>query len=683
MDKNESSSCENVRDAGAIRTFPTTLCCLTLIAVAALGPFLPTFGLFFDHTDDFNFLYPLSFSEYPRLFVPHWSFYRPLPEIFWLLEYRALDVNPFAYRLVAWLVHLFCLFAVFGFALLLSGNRFLATGAALIISQQPALDDTVARIGGGSDVLFTLPYVLCLITYFIFRRRRSKLFLAASLVLAAISLLSKEMAITLPFVLLLMELIFFATRQRPVKILASAIVRTIPFFALTAAHVVLFILRPFSAQQGQIGVIADLKATAVHVASNAKLLLSSVFAPPWLVMPIVLIGGYVMLRPRLTAKPETRGLSTLRRCMLFAVGFVLLSPIPVLPLPIAIERHSFYLPAIAASVAIMLSIAAIYNSLVRRRKPLIAVPVGILCAILLILNSNLRGALTEFVEANEIKGSIPMSLARQVDPAKAKGPIALVFMPGHRVKSVGTDVINFWVMGAKFMLHDSVEVMWVHDYLLRTLWLGTPTPEPEFWVCQDFEARRDPALGDRVRALLEFRESLSQQGGYAVGPASIDTINWDFSGDLAGWRVTHGSAEASDGNILPSSDDGSVVLESPPLAIDPWCFSTVDVVAKCGPQPDNSVWRVYYRSDNDDGWPEFKNSIVLINRDGAFNSNPAFMLVYFHWAYGRKITGLRLVIDSLERPAALKSISLTPIVPPPPLISFPSMAPSAGMKAGQ
>jgi len=674
---------------------PGTLLCLALVAVAGLVPFLPTFHAFFSHTDDFLFLYPLSFSEYPRLFVPHWSYYRPLPEIFWLLEYRVLDIDPLGYRVIAWSVHLLCLLAVFWLGLLFSKSRFIATGAALMVSQQPALEDTVARIGGGIDIMFTIPYLLCLIAYFRYRQMQSTAALVASLVLATISLLSKEMAITLPLVLFLIELVFFSGpgRKETVKKCASAIRRTSPFFLLTAAFVILFVLRPFWPEPSQIGIIS--KSTALHIMSNTKLLLSQVFAPLWLVVPTILLGIYIMLRARTTDGVGWEGSARLRRLMLFAVGFTVLSPIPAVPLPITIERHSFYLSAIASSLVIMASLASIRARLARSRKAAVALPAAILCAVLLILNTDLRGALAESVGVNEVEGSIPMSVARNIDLKTAKGQIALVFMPGDKIRSVSTDVIYFWVAATRFMLHDSIELMWVHQYLTRALVMGRPTPEPQFWECKDSEAHARPELAEYIRRLLKYRASLgtapetvsplarSKAHLSLTGPVPENTLDWDFSEGLNGWIVRRGSAKLASGYLDISSDDGLFVLESPKISIDPWHFATVNVVAKCDRKPDDSVWRIYYRSSGDDGWPEFKSRIVPSNRDGNFNANLAPLLMQFHWGYGRNIAGLRLVIENLSSGTALKRISLSPALAPQSVIGFRTISPIFGMKGPQ
>ncbi|MBN1592737.1 MAG: hypothetical protein JW941_05760, partial [Candidatus Coatesbacteria bacterium] len=649
--------------------------------------------IFFDHTDDFNFLYPLSFSKYPSLFLPHWNFYRPLPEIFWLLEFRAFGVHPLPYRLSAWLLHYLCVLAVFALASMLSRNRFLATGAALFISQQPTLDDTVARLGGNIDVLFTLPYLVCLLLYVVYRKRGARLFLVLSIISGIAALLSKEMAISLPLILFLIELVFFSSGSNLIRRVVSALARMWPFIALTAAHIFFFILRPFSSQQGQFSVISDSRSLALHVLHNIKLLFRGVFAPLSLVVPVILIGGYFLLRREAASSSEPYSAFNIRRFALFGLGSIVLCPIPVVPLPISIEGHSFYLPAIAAGFLIMACIAEIRNRLASRGRRLTAIPIAVLCLILLTLNFHLKGALFEFTRINKVKGSIPMSIAEQVDANEAHGPIALVFMPGEEVKTVGTDIINFWVAGAKFMLRDRVDVNWVHDYLMRRLWLKEQAPMPEFWVCRDFKASRDHAMGERVRALIDFRASLDEQDGlgpapspdepYLKGPSSDDVIEWDFVSGFSDWRAVHGSAISSGGGISLNPEGGKVILENPSVDFNSWFLSTVELAVKAGPEADNSVWRIYYRSEGDEGWPEFKNSIILINKDGVLHTNSAFMLVYLHWSYERRITGLRLVVEDLWQPAILGSISLAPNVPSPPRINLPSIAPSAGLDKGE
>lgn len=656
---------------------PVLLGCLALIIITALVPFLPTFGLFFDHTDDFNFMYPLPLSEYPKLFIPHWNYYRPLPEMFWLLEFRIFDVNPLPYRITAWVVHLLVLLSVFTLCRAMSSSTAFATGVALILSQRPGLTDAVARLGGGIDTLLTLPYILSLVAYWYCRTRRSKALWAVSFAIVAISLLSKEMAVTLPIVIMLIELTFFMRSGGLYERIRTSLKRAWPFFAITVLHVFMFVFRPFWPGEKQVKIVAAAGPLSERILRNCWQILADIFQPLWLALPIIVIGLLPLLL-RKSGDASWNQVRHLRRTFLFALGLLVIAPLPIVWLPLSPEPRILYLPSIPAAMIMMVSVSAIGAALSRVRKPLSVLAATLLILILVALHLDLRETIADFTRRNEIKGSFPMSIAHQVGPSDMRGSICLAFRPGQRIGNVGTEVINFWVRGAEFMLHDRTNVLWIHDFLLEKLWKKLPVPDPEYWVCQDLEARRDPSIGALVNELLKFRSHL--EGG-EPGVVPHETYSWDFNDDtLQGWVVKHGQCEVRDGMLELSSTDSVLILESSGFSCDPWYFSTLEVDARFDAAPGSILGTVYFRSEGDTGWPEWKQTIFEPEKDGRFHTNSVFLLLYYPWIQERNVSGIKLVINKLPSGAVIDSISLSPRVPPIGVFELMSIAPSDGLK---
>jgi len=667
-----------------------TALCLLLIGSVALLPFVRTFGLFFDHTDEFGFLYHLPLSEYGRLFVPHWNFYRPLPEAFWLLEYRLFDVEPFGYRIVAWLKHLLVLYAVFALALALAQDRFLATAAALLVSQRPELIDTVARIGGGIETLFTLPYILSILAYWLFRRRRNWWLLALSLALAAVSLLSKEMAISIPLAILALELAFGNSGVPVGKRILRAIRRSAPFIGLTATYSALFILRPFWPRKGQIAIFSGVASAADWAARNATALFGSILSPLWLVAPVVAISTLLLWRrAEATGTPDRP--RRVRQTLLFSLGLVIVSPLPVVALPIVLEKHTYYLPSIAAALLCAAALTALVKGTGRHRRALAPVGMAILLLVLFTNNTELRAGLSAFMDRITILGSIPRSVASRIDLARPPDQICLVFRPGKYVKSIETEVMNFWVVATRFVLHDAVDVICMHDFLRRKFAAGIAMPSPQYWLCQDGQARPDPSIDSLVARLEQFRKALSPgltaPGEIAgrdstVGPQPArSAISWDFTNKtLNGWTVTHGRSSLEKGYLELFSDDQVAKIVSPPISLHPWLFSCFEIEAKCDPIPASIRGRMLFKSGHDRLWPKWKRAVFEFQKDGAFHSNFIFTLEYFPWISDGKITRIMLVMENLLPGTAIRRITLSPAIPPGLRVEFPNILPIFAIK---
>ncbi len=134
------------------------------------------------------------------------SNYHPLTVLSLAWNYQSTQLNPSSYLLTNLLLHIVNSGLVFWFILQLSkGNRLIALFTALIFGLHPMHVESVAWVSERKDVLYTLFFLLSLISYWEYLVREKSLYLALSLFLFALSLLSKPAAIVLPLVLLLLD----------------------------------------------------------------------------------------------------------------------------------------------------------------------------------------------------------------------------------------------------------------------------------------------------------------------------------------------------------------------------------------------------------------------------------------------------------------------------------------------
>jgi protein O-mannosyl-transferase len=146
-----------------------------------------------------------SFSYLPRYFTSHvWAFaniagayWRPL-FLIWLLLHRILfGVHPAMWHLDSVLLHVAATGCVYLLARRLTRDRAAGLIAALIFGLHPALIESVAWISGVTDPLLAVCLVPAFLAFLNWRESRSSRWLAVSLVLYALALMSKEPAIVL------------------------------------------------------------------------------------------------------------------------------------------------------------------------------------------------------------------------------------------------------------------------------------------------------------------------------------------------------------------------------------------------------------------------------------------------------------------------------------------------------
>ncbi len=153
--------------------------------------------------------------------------YRPLATLSFAIEYHFFGLKPGVYHFNNLLLHLLCTMLVFIFLRKLGTGLFITTVAALLFGIHPMRVESVAWITERKDVLYGFFYLLAMIGYIAFVKKRKPVFYILALLAFVFSLMSKIQAVTLPLVLILIDYNFsgrFRFRQ---------IIDKIPFFLLS------------------------------------------------------------------------------------------------------------------------------------------------------------------------------------------------------------------------------------------------------------------------------------------------------------------------------------------------------------------------------------------------------------------------------------------------------------------
>ncbi len=155
--------------------------------------------------------------------------YHPLTILLYNIEYSYVGLQPWLYHFDSIILQVLITIAVYFFVKKLTGRTVAATVVALLFGLHPMHVESVAWAAGRKDILYGLFFVLSMTSYvFYLRTEGSKktFWYASVLVLFALSLLAKSVAVTLPVTLFGID--FLEKR----KLSAAFFLEKIPLFGL-------------------------------------------------------------------------------------------------------------------------------------------------------------------------------------------------------------------------------------------------------------------------------------------------------------------------------------------------------------------------------------------------------------------------------------------------------------------
>lgn len=219
------------RPPGAPSPARPLLWVLAVCAVTA-ATFFPMLSNGFTNWDDQFYI-----TDNPMLLGPDWATifttplmanYHPLTVASLALNHMVSGLSPFSYHLVNWTLHIVNTGLVFFLAYRLSnGQRWVGAITALLFGIHPMHVESVAWASERKDVLFAFFFLLSLLSYLRYLQQPDGKKYMASLVLFALSLLSKPASVPLPVVLLLID--WYQGRSLSDK---KVWLEKIPFFVL-------------------------------------------------------------------------------------------------------------------------------------------------------------------------------------------------------------------------------------------------------------------------------------------------------------------------------------------------------------------------------------------------------------------------------------------------------------------
>lgn len=153
--------------------------------------------------------------------------YHPLTTLSYALEHYFFGVNSTVFHITNLLLHLLNTLLAFLFISSLLQNHFAGITVAAIFALHPMHVESVAWISERKDQLYTLFYLIALLSYVKFNTTNQIKYLSSAGVAMVLSLLSKSMAVTLPLMFIAID--FYLGK----KINPAYWVKRTPFFVLS------------------------------------------------------------------------------------------------------------------------------------------------------------------------------------------------------------------------------------------------------------------------------------------------------------------------------------------------------------------------------------------------------------------------------------------------------------------
>ncbi len=165
------------------------------------------------------------------------GYYRPFPNLTFLLDRYLWGQAPSGYHLINIIFHVLTTLSVYWMACIVFQNRAVAFLGALLFAWHPVHTEDVAWINGRNNVISSFFFILSFIFYLRYARneRFRRTCYAFSLIFFAISLFSKEYALTLPFIIACYE---YVAREASMKDRLFRIVKkTAPYIIVILSYV--------------------------------------------------------------------------------------------------------------------------------------------------------------------------------------------------------------------------------------------------------------------------------------------------------------------------------------------------------------------------------------------------------------------------------------------------------------
>ncbi|MDP4266743.1 MAG: tetratricopeptide repeat protein [Bacteroidota bacterium] len=138
-----------------------------------------------------------SFKNLKLIFTNYYvGHYQPIAMLTYALDFKLMGLNPFIYHFTSFLFHLVNTLLVFIFFKKLSSNNYVATIVAVLFGIHTLHIESVAWVSERKDVSYAFFYILALITYLDYKKKKSIKLYLITIFIFILSCMSKAMAVS-------------------------------------------------------------------------------------------------------------------------------------------------------------------------------------------------------------------------------------------------------------------------------------------------------------------------------------------------------------------------------------------------------------------------------------------------------------------------------------------------------
>jgi protein O-mannosyl-transferase len=230
---------------------------LLFIIIVTIAAFLPTLDNYFVNWDDIVYIMnndmikTFSLDKIYKMFSSFFmGNYHPLTILSFSFDYNLFELNAKAYHIHNLFLHVINTILVYIFCFKLFNRQYLvAFIVSFLFGIHPMHVESVAWVSERKDLLYTLYYLLAIVSYLFYIQMKDWRYFALTVFLFILSCLAKAQAVTLPMVLILID--YYLSRKPDRKTLLEKI----PFFIIALVFgIVSIFAQKFDNAINQVGV---------------------------------------------------------------------------------------------------------------------------------------------------------------------------------------------------------------------------------------------------------------------------------------------------------------------------------------------------------------------------------------------------------------------------------------------
>lgn len=600
---------------------------LGIVIAVLYSPILTAYFI----SDDYGFLAYLQFYTRDVLNGLRWdewfiggiagyTFFRPVGNLFWLLNYIAFGLNPFGHHVTIVLFHLLSSYIVSCLGYLLSHNRRVASASALLFAVMPVHAEAVSWVAAAYDPISGLLYLVSLFFYVLYRRKGMLRWYLTAFVAFVAALSTKETALTFPVMILLYDVLFESHAGLAIRELVQG---HAPYWIIVGIRLMAF-------GHGYSGI----QLTGVNwwpwMDGLLLRLANPLFAEISTTARWILLVGIVLLVWVYRARPE----------VVYGVLWILLTFVPTIIG--GLSDRSFYIPSFGLSI--VLASVLIQPRLRLGRKLNVVTITALLvlpmtyCQSLVVTNQTIRRA-----------GDVAETILKQIVTLHpTPSPDERLIFVGLPDQVPGGPLV--FLTGFRAALQVSYQSKAPNPFKLGKFPIWFDDLDKTFFF--EVNHRKVAKRADLIQSLKERVQCENYSAPFLEWNFSASPLDWEAWNQLNEFAVREGA-------LTMRAEGNDPIMASPPIDLPPLAIGEIQLAMRVrAAQPTLQGELYWLASSQSDFSPGLKSAFPVL-ADGEWHTYRVDIARSGMLLLGDRITQIRL--DPTDAPAhiAIQSITIS------------------------